>query len=96
MYKKMKKLNEKAIDIRLQCFCNDILLLNEDVFFAISKKFIENPDKSIRYEIIGVPVIVSSVPLESLTIPSGYSIKYNGYLTTWCDKKPLAKYYIVG
>lgn len=91
MYKKKKKINERAIDKRLAMFCDDILELNQDAIFAISKKFVENPDKSLKSEINGLPVIVSSVAIKDLTIPSGYSIVDNSYLTTWCDDDPLVK-----
>ncbi len=90
MYKKKKKINERAVDKRLETFCDDILELNPDAFFAISKKFVENPDKSLKSEIKGLPVIVSSLEIKDLTIPSGYSIVDN-YLTTWCDDEPLVK-----
>lgn len=91
MYKKKKKINERAVDKRLETFCDDILELNPDAFFAISKKFVENPDKSLKSEIKGLPVIVSSLEIKDLTIPSGYSIVDNNYLTTWCDDEPLVK-----
>ena len=77
MYKKNKKVKEKAVDKRLAMFCEDILRLNPDALFAISKKFVENADNSLKSEIKGLPVIVSSVAIEDLTIPSGYSIVDN-------------------
>lgn len=91
MYKKKKKINERAIDKRLETFCDDFLKLNSDAFFAISKKFVENPDKSLKSEINGLQVIVSSMAIEDLTIPSGYSIVDSCYLTTWCDDERLVK-----
>lgn len=47
MYTKRKKLNENAIDKKLESFCTDLLSENPDAAFLISKKFVENPDKSL-------------------------------------------------
>ena len=42
MYKKVKKMNEAAIDCRLASICEDLLKVNKDAIFAISRKFVEN------------------------------------------------------
>ena len=90
MYKKNKKVNDDLIDNRLYSFCNDLLKYNDDSFFIISKKFVEN--NGVFEEIKQIPVIISSTEIERLLVPSGYKIIDNCYLTTWCDvKRPLAR-----
>lgn len=91
MYKKVKKVYENAIDKRLETICNDFLKINDTAIFAISKKFIERTDNQFDYDVKQLPVIISSIPIEELIIPSGLSVNENGYISTWCDNDPLIK-----
>lgn len=91
MYKKRKKVIKEAINQRLEDICIDLLKLNQDAFFMTSKRFVEKPDKTLGSEIKNTPVIISSKPLEELSIPSCYSLKKDNTLTTWCDTDPLIK-----
>ena len=70
MYKKVKKINEAAIDCRLASICEDLLKVNKDAIFAISRKFVENSNGSFKSEVNGNKVIVSSKQIDSLIIPS--------------------------
>lgn len=97
MYKKRKKINKELYDRNLESYCKDLLMVNDDVLFCVSKRFIENENKSGFKEIENnnIKVIVSSIEPEKLNIPSSYKLvvkDFEYYLTTWCDiKKPLAK-----
>ena len=90
MYKRRKKIIERAFDDVLISICNELLKLNPDVLFLTSKKFVEKPDKTLGEEIKGLSVIISSVPVNELNIPSSLSIN-NNYITTWCDEEHLIK-----
>lgn len=91
MYQKKSKVNDMAVDKRLSGICEDLLDLNEDAVFLIAKRFVENGDKTLKSEISGLPVIISSIPLNKLTIPSSYSVTESNYLRTWCDDDPIIK-----
>lgn len=94
MYKKAKKMNEAAIDCRLASICEDLLKVNKDAIFAISRKFVENSNGSFKSEVNGNKVIVSSKQIDSLIIPSCLNlVNKNGdfYLTIWCDDQELIR-----
>ena len=91
MYKKRKSLLEDAINHNLNAICDELLWFNENAIFAISRKFKETTKKTLGEEIKGFPVIVSSIPIEELAIPSSLSMDLDGNLTTWCDTNILAK-----
>lgn len=94
MYKKVKKMNEAAIDCRLVSICEDLLKVNKDAIFAISRKFVENSNGSFKSEVNGNKVIVSSKQIDSLIIPSCLNlVNKNGdfYLTIWCDDRELIR-----
>lgn len=91
MLTKRKKVNEEAIDKRLQSFCQDLFILNPEAIFAISKIFFEKPDRSLGQETGELPIIYSTIPISELIIYSGFKILNGCYLTTWCGKEPLAK-----
>lgn len=91
MYQKRKKVTQKAFNEKLISVCDELLEFNEDVFLAISKKFVENPDKSLGEEIESLPIIISSISVDKLVIPPSLRLKDGNYITTWCDNDPLIK-----
>lgn len=97
MYKKRKSINKDLIDHNMESYCYDLLEVNADAIFCISKRFIETENKGYFDEIINnnLKVIISSVEPEKLCIPSSYMLvqqNHEYYLTTWCDsQRPLAK-----
>lgn len=90
MYIKRKKINENAINKRLESICHDLLLKNTDAMFIISKKYIEKSKGNLQ-EIDSLPIIISSIPLNEVVMPSFYKIKDDGTLSTWCDTDPIIK-----
>ncbi len=91
MYKKVRKINEDAIDKRLYIICEDFLKVNETTIFAISKKYIEKLDNECIPDVKQLPVIFSSSSIEDLIIPPGLTLNEDGYISTWCDNDPLIK-----
>ena len=91
MYKKRKRYTKKTYDNKIALLCDQIIEQNPEVCFAISKKFIENPDGSLGEETEKLPIIISSVPLDEIKIPSSFDLRYGSYLTNWCDNEPLAR-----
>ena len=87
MYKKIKKIMNKARDFRIESMCSDLIDANPDTLFIVSKKFVIKPNKELGNEVKGLPLVVSSTPIEELSIPSTYSLTKSGELTTWCDEK---------
>ena len=90
MYKKCKKFTKRAYDNKLGLICDRLIDQNSDAFFTISKKFVVKPDNTLGDEIKGVPVIISSVEIDKLVIPSTYHLN-KGFLSNWCDEEPLVK-----
>lgn len=86
MYKKRKKVYKLAINETIDSVCKDLLECNPNVIFLTSKSFIE---KEKLEEIIKMPQIISSVPINELIIPSSIKIDENGFVRTWCDKEVL-------
>ena len=84
-FKKVKKIKARAFDDRLVSVCDELLKLNPETSFIVSKKFREESE-----EISGLPVIATTTPIENLTIPSCFGLK-GQYLTCWCDSDPLVK-----
>lgn len=96
MYKKRKKFTNRAYDIKLAIICDKLIEINTSAFFAISKKFIEKKDGSLGRDLTldgknEVPIIISSVPVETLFIPSTYRLNEDGVLTNWDGDVVLAK-----
>ncbi len=91
MYRKRKKYLEKAIDDKIALICDDLIKINPEVDFAVSKKFIESKHTLLAEESEKIIVIISSAPLEELKIPGSLNLKNDSCLTTWCDNEPLAK-----
>ncbi len=91
MYKKRKRYTKKTYDNKIALLCDQIIEQNPEVYFAVSKKFIENADGSLGDEIEKLPIIISSVSLDKLKIPSSFNLLYGSYLTNWCDNEPLAR-----
>lgn len=96
MYKKRKKFTNLAYDIKLAQICDKLIEINSNAFFAISKKFIEEKDGSIGRDLTldgknKVPIIISSIPVENLFIPSTYRLKEDGILTNWDGDVVLAR-----
>ena len=77
MYKRNKKVDLKQTDVDLLLICDDLLYYNNNATFAIFKKYYE----TTNVEIQGEKLIVSSVPIEKLHIPSEYKVNSNGVLT---------------
>lgn len=87
MYKKTKKLHHKARDFKIESMCSDLIDANPDTLFIVSKKFVVTPDKKLGKEIKGLPLVISTTPINELEIPSKYTLTESGELTTWCDEK---------
>ena len=87
MYKKIKKTINKARDFKIEAMCSDLIDANPDTLFIVSKKFIIKPNKELGEEIKGLPLVISTTPIEGLKVPSTYLLKESGELTTWCDEK---------
>ena len=91
MYKKRAKFNLNACDSKLSAICNELLNYNEDAVFAISKNYIQKSDsKNMFYEMNTNPIIISSVPLEEIKLPSYYVLR-NNELTLWTDNDVIAR-----
>ena len=92
MYKKMKKEQHRARDFRIEAICSDLIKWNEDTTFLVSKKFVVTSDKKLGNEINGLPIVISTTPINELVILHSYKLTENGELTTWCDENdPLVK-----
>lgn len=89
-FKKVSKVKSRAYDERLLAVCKELMILNKDTSFIISKKFKETSDEQILTEISGLPVIVTTTPINELDIPSCFGLKAD-YLTNWCDDDPLVR-----
>lgn len=76
MYKKRKRYTKKTYDNKIALLCDQIIEQNPEVYFAVSKKFVENPDGSLGDEIEKLPIIISSVSLGKLKIPSSFNLLY--------------------
>ena len=87
MYKKTKKLHHKARDFKIESMCSDLIDANPDTLFIVSKKFVVTPDKKLGKEIKGLPLVISTTPINELEIPSKYTLTESGELTTWCEEK---------
>ena len=87
MYKKMKKLYHKARDFKIEAMCSDLIDANPNTLFIVSKKFVVTPDKKLGKEIKGLPLVISTTPINELEIPSKYTLTESAELTTWCDEK---------
>ena len=88
MYKKKLKFNLGACDLKLVAICNELLSYNEDALFVISKNYLE---KNGFFEEVGsMPIIVSSIPLEELKLPSYYVLKNNN-LMLWTGDEIIVK-----
>lgn len=87
MYTKRKKIMEIAIDKTLDDICEEFLKINEDVCFLISKKYVEKSKTELGDEISSAKIIVSSIPIEELRVPSAFKVKSNGNITTWIDEE---------
>ena len=87
MYKKRNKVINKARDFRIESICSELIKFNPDTLFITSKKFVLRPDKKLGEEIKGLPIVVTTTPVEELFIPSSYSLTKNNELSTWCDKE---------
>lgn len=89
MYKKRKKLIDRAINLKIEAMCDDLINFNSDALFIVSKKFVLKPDKSLGKELSCLPVVIVTKPIEQLIIPSSYFLTSNNELTTWCDNEEL-------
>ena len=87
-FKKTPKVKLRAYDEKLLSVCKELMVSNPETSFVISKKFKVASDEKILTEISGLPVIVTTTPVEELDIPSCFGLK-GDYLTTWCDDDPL-------
>ena len=85
MYKKSKKLTHRARDLKLEAICSDLIKWNKETIFLVSKSFILTPKKELGDEVVNLPLVISSTPIEELVIPSAYSLTKSNELTTWCD-----------
>lgn len=91
MYKKKARFNAKACDSKLAAISNELLFYNEDAVFAISKNYVErNKTDGLFEEVKSCPIIISSIPLEKLELPSYYILR-NDELTLWTDDEVIAK-----
>lgn len=91
MYKKKAKFNFSTCDAKLAAICNELLTFNEDAVFAISKNYVENKGKNNSFEEIKTnPIIISSIPLEELVLPSYYALR-GDVITLWYDDSIIVK-----
>lgn len=91
MYKKKAKFNFSACDAKLAAICNELLTFNADAVFAISKNYVENKGKNNSFEEIKTnPIIISSIPLEELVLPSYYALRGDA-ITLWYDDSIIVK-----
>ena len=90
MYKKVKKFKRRAFDDRLAAICEELIEINDGAFFAISKKFFIKENGELKEEIKTVPIIISSINISSLIIPSTYYFDGEN-LCNWCDNTVLVK-----
>ena len=87
MYTKRKKIMKVAIDSILDDICEEFLKVNEDACFLISNKYVEKSKTELGDEISSAKIIVSSIPIEELRVPSAFKVKSNGDITTWIDEE---------
>lgn len=91
MYIKRKKTSYKTIDRNLMDICEDLLNYNNSVTLGISKKFSLTKEDQLDKEIEGLPVIISSVPINELLIPTRFKLDENNCLSHWFDDEMIAK-----
>lgn len=91
MYKKRKNILNQAIDPLLTSIIDEFLQYNKEASFIINKKFIDKGNNQLGDEIIGLPIIISTIPLSDLVIPSSIKLDSKGYITSWCDDIPLIR-----
>ena len=90
-FKKRNKMQVKAFDERLLKVCRELLIVNPGTYFAICKKFKEDSTNKKLTEIGGIPVIMSSIPIKDLVIPSCFDLQRNNNLSLWSDDDGLIK-----
>ena len=81
MYKKCKKITNRARDLKLESICSDLIKWNKETIFLVSKSFILTPKKELGDEVVNLPLVISSTPIEELVIPSAYSLTKSNELT---------------
>lgn len=91
MFIKRKKVTKALIDTSLEEICDNFLVYNDDTTFAIAKKFKLDSDNNVSEEFAGLPVIISSKPVNKLLVPSTYKLHRNKTLSNWYDNEVLAK-----
>ena len=95
-FKKRKKFTNRAYDIKQAQICDRLIEINYGAFFVISKKFIQEKEGSLWRDLTldgknRITIIISSVPIENLFIPSTYHLTEDNFLTNWDGDVVLAK-----
>lgn len=71
MYKKIRKYTKKTYDNKIALLCDQIIEQNPEVYFAVSKKFIENADGSFKF----VDGEIKGKKVERLYLDLNYDMK---------------------